>query len=111
MSEGNTGLVNSTMAGNYYCGSDLVETGANVNRSNKRKDTALAQVASCDSESFMKCFEVLIAAGANVNPTNNYGSSPLMIAAEQNFCRLSYQSRGRCELAWIRAEDSLGCGS
>ena len=100
-SEGNTGLVNSTMAGNYHCDSDLVETGADVNRSNKRKDMVLTQVASCDSESFIKCFEVLIVAGANVNPTNKYGSSP----------RLSYQSRSRCELAWIRAEDILRCGS
>ena len=81
--EGITALMHAALAGKDGCLGALLESGADVNRANEEGDTALSLVVLSESENFMKCFEVLIAAGADVNTYGKtYRKSPLVIAAK-----------------------------
>ena len=83
--EGTTALMHAALAGKDGCLSALLESGADVNRANEKGDTALSLVVLSESENFIKCFEILIAAGADVNMyKNTYTKPPLVIATEHN---------------------------
>ena len=83
--ESTTALMHAALAGKDGCLSALLESGADVNRANEKGDTALSLVVLSESENFIKCFEILIAAGADVNMyKNTYTKPPLVIATEHN---------------------------
>ena len=78
-----TALMHAALAGKDGCLGALLESGADVNRANEEGDTALSLVVLSDSENFIKCFEILISAGADVNMYGKtYQKSPLVIAAK-----------------------------
>ena len=84
MSTGDAPLATAAFQDHKECVSLLLKKGADVNRCNRRNETALVRSITRRASESM---ELLIKAGADVNTTDLSGRTPLMYAASTSFVK------------------------
>ena len=74
----NSKLFRAVAVGNETTTKLLLESGADINKVDRRGNTPLLAAARTNNNT---CVELLIERGADINNTNNEGRTPLMVAA------------------------------